>query len=321
MQQTINQRSIVFLLGSIGLITLPHAWHVPLPIFAFFSVLIVWRFIGVWHPAYLPNRFLVFLLLLSGISLLVIMHQGVFGRDAGTAVFIVALALKLLEIKTQRDVYLIIYLAFIVAATQFLYLQNILMAAYIVLVSVSLLLTLIFINSASQSNFAALKTAGKILFQALPLMVILFIFFPRVDAPRWSFLQNKNQATSGLSDTLEPGSISQLGLSGELVFRAKFTGDLPSNSERYWRGPVFSYTDGKKWTQTKNTYFKRHLDKVSFAGKPYQYLLLMEPQTKKWVFALDMPAAFEWPLHENGNHQLLSSEPLGGCPRSLVSDI
>ncbi|OQK15260.1 transglutaminase [Methyloprofundus sedimenti] len=311
MQQTINQRSIIFLLICIGLIALPHALHVPLPVFAFFSVLLVWRFVCVWYPAYLPNQLLIFLLLLSGISLLVIMHQGVFGRDAGTAVFLVALAMKLLEIKTLRDVYLIVYLAFIVAATQFLYLQNILMAAYILLVCVSLLVTLIIINNANQSNLASLKTAGKILFQALPLMIILFIFFPRVEAPRWSFLQNENQAKSGLSDTLEPGSISQLGLSGELVFRAKFIGDLPPNAERYWRGPVFSYTDGKKWTQTRNTYFKRYLDKVSFTGKPYQYQLLMEPQAKNWVYGLDMPATYEWPLQENGNHQLLSSEPPG----------
>ncbi|WP_428355509.1 transglutaminase TgpA family protein [Methyloprofundus sp.] len=311
MQETINQRSIVFLLSSIGLITLPHVLHVPAPIFAFFSVLLIWRFIGVWHPEYLPNQLLVFLLLLCGISLLVTMHQGVFGRDAGTTVFVIALGLKLLEIKTQRDVYLIVYLAFIVAASQLLYIQNILMAGYILLVCISLLATLIFINSASQSNIASLKTAGNILMQAIPLMVIMFIFFPRVEAPRWSFLDNDNQATSGLSDTLEPGSISQLGLSGELVFRAKFTGDLPPNAERYWRGPVFSFTDGKKWTQTKNTHFKRYLDKTQFMGKAYQYLLLMEPQSKNWVFALDMPETYHWPLHENGNRQLISSEPAG----------
>jgi hypothetical protein len=44
-----------------------------------------------------------------------------------------------------------------------------------------------------------------------------------MQTPRWSFLQNDNQAISGLSDTLAPGSISQLGLSDELVFRAKFS--------------------------------------------------------------------------------------------------
>ena len=236
------------------------------------------------------------------------MHQGVFGRDAGTAVFVTALGLKLLEIKTQRDLYLITYLAFIVAASQFLYVQNILMAGYILLVCISLFGTLLCINSGSLGNLQSLKFAGKLLAQALPLTIILFIFFPRLEAPRWSFLQENSTAMTGLSDTLEPGSISQLGLSGELVFRAKFSGTIPPSNQRYWRGPVFSYTDGKKWEQTKNTYFKRYLDKVRFSGNAYQYKILMEPQSKNWVFALDMPAAFERPLYKNGNYQLLTSE-------------
>ena len=268
--------------------TLPHVFHVPIPIIGFFFLLLIWRFIGVWRAEYLPNQFLVFMLLLSGISLLVIMHQGVFGRDAGTAVFVIALGLKLLEIKTQRDLYLISYLAFIVAASQFLYLQNILMAGYTLLVCISLLGTLLCINSRSLTTTQSLNIAGKILIQALPLMVIMFIFFPRVEAPRWSFLQDDNKAMTGLSDTLEPGAISQLGMSGDRVFRAKFSGKIPPQQQRYWRGPVFSYTDGKKWSQTKNTHFKKFLDKVKFHGEAYQYKILMEPQTKNWVFGLDI---------------------------------
>jgi len=72
---------------------------------------------------------------------------------------------------------------------------------------------------------------------------------------------------------------------------------------------VFSYTDGKKWSQTKNTHFKKFLDKVKFQGEAYQYKILMEPQTKNWVFGLDMPAIFSRPLYENGNHQLLTTAP------------
>ncbi len=308
MNPNISARTLIFLLSSIGLMTLPHVLHVPLPLISFFFLLLGWRFIGIFKPAYLPSQIIVFCLLLSGIGLLIFMHQGVFGRDAGTAVFITALGLKLLEIKSERDLYLITYLAFIVAASQFLYLQNLFMAVYILLVTISLLGTLLCINSGSLGNTASIKKAGSILLQALPLMAVLFIFFPRIEAPRWSFLQDNNQAITGLSDSLEPGSISQLGLSGDIVFRAKFTGKIPENNQRYWRGPVFSYTDGKRWTASRNRRFKHYLDKVTFSGEAYHYKLLMEPQAKNWVFALDMPAAFEFPLHENGVHQLLTSK-------------
>jgi len=288
--------------------SLPHFLHIPLAIMSFFFGLLIWRFIGIWRPHYLPSPLIIFCLLLLGIGLLVFMHSGLFGRDAGTMVFITALGLKLLEIKTQRDLYLISYLAFIVAASQFLYLQNIFMAAYIILVSVSLLAALLSINSGTLSNSQALKKAGVILLQALPLMVVIFIFFPRIELPRWSFLDDNNQAITGLSDSLEPGSISQLGLSDKLVFRAKFTGEIPKPAQRYWRGPVFSYTDGKRWTPSKNTYFKRYLDKVTFTGTAYQYKLLLEPQAKNWVFALDMPAKYPEFLQKNTVHQLITQQ-------------
>jgi len=308
MTNTLQPRTLILLLTSIALMSLPHVLHVPAPIMAFFFALLIWRFTAIWKPHYLPSPIIVFCLLLTGIGLLIFMHSGVFGRDAGTMVFITALGLKLLEIQTQRDLYLISFLAFIVAASQFLYLQNIFMAGYILMVSISLFATLLSINAGTLNNTQALKKSAIILMQAIPLMIVIFIFFPRIDLPRWSFLDDNNKAISGLSDSLEPGAISQLGLSGELVFRAKFTGKLPKPEQRYWRGPVFSYTDGKRWSPSKNTYFKRHLDRISFKGEKYQYKLLMEPQAKNWVFALDMPAQYPYYLQTNTVHQLITQQ-------------
>lgn len=304
MSNSLHPRTLILLLSSIALMVLPHFLHVRLPIMAFFFLLLTWRFIAIWKPQYLPSQLTVFCLLISGISLLVYMHSGIFGRDAGTMVFITALGLKLLEIKSQRDLYLISYLAFIVAASQFLYLQNIAMAAYILFVSISLLATLLSINGTSLKNTQAIKKSAIILMQAIPLMIVLFIFFPRIETPRWSFLDENNQARTGLSDSLEPGSISKLSLSGEVVFRAKFKGKIPPKQERYWRGPVFSYTDGKRWSASKNIYYQRFQDAVTYTGKAYDYSLLMEPQAKNWVFALDMPAKYSSALRQNVVYQL-----------------
>ena len=146
----------------------PHITHIPPVIFAFFYLLLSWRFIGIWKQNWLPNKPLVFLLIVGGLTLLYSQYHGVLGRDAGTRLFVVALALKLLEIKSERDLYLINYLAFIVAATQFLYDQSLLMAAYIFFVCSLLLATLVSINSGNPQTRAALKTAGLIMVQALP---------------------------------------------------------------------------------------------------------------------------------------------------------
>ncbi|MFZ2170140.1 MAG: DUF3488 domain-containing protein, partial [Methylococcaceae bacterium] len=303
-----NKNNLIFLLCSIGLIALPHFRNIPTAIFAFFYLLLSWRFIGIWKQHWLPNKLIIFFLTVCGLALLYSQHQGMLGRDAGTRLFVTALALKLFEIRSERDLYLITYLAFIVAASQFLYEQSLLMAAYILFVCWVLLATLVCINSIKPQTGAALKTAAIIIVQALPMAVVLFILFPRIEAPRWLLFNDKQQAKTGLSDSMEPGSISNLGMSDELVFRVKFTGATPPPAQRYWRGPVLSRTDGKRWTQVTDLKFGQFLDKPVFKGHPYQYSLLMEPQAKKWVFALDMPADYSLPLNRNANYQLITSE-------------
>ncbi|MGR8935198.1 MAG: transglutaminase TgpA family protein [Gammaproteobacteria bacterium] len=298
----------ILLLTSVALITLPHIEHVPPLLFAFFNLMLAMRFAAVWKPHWLPNSPLLLLLTLTGIGLLYIHHQGILGRDAGTGIFVTALGLKLLEVKSGRDAYLSVFLAFIVAATQFLYLQNIFMAGYILAVCCVLVATLICLNTPQPRPLSALKSAAAIVLQALPLAMVMFVFFPRVEAPRWMMFQDKPKARIGLNDVLEPGSISELGLSDELVFRVKFDGPLPESAQRYWRGPVFSDTDGKRWTESKHTVFKRYLDRPRFTGMPYRYTLLMEPQEKKWIFALDMPAEFPPELERNAVYQLITEK-------------
>ena len=308
MELAINQRVLVFLLVSIGLINLPHVNHIPLSLFAFFNLLLVWRFIGIWRPNYLPNKPIVYLLTAGAIFLLYTQHQGILGRDPGTSLFVTAIGLKLLEIKKERDLYLINYLAFIVASSQFLYQQSILMAAYILFVCCVLLATLVSINSQKPETKATLKTASIIIFQALPISIVIFVLFPRVEAPRWMMFDAEHSAKSGLSDSLEPGSISRLGLSDELVFRVKFEAKVPPPNLRYWRGPVYSHTDGKRWTETSKLLGDDNLDKLSNIGLPYQYTLMMEPQDKHWVFALDMPTSFPQSLKKNAVYQLINKD-------------
>ncbi len=306
---TISQRGLIFLLSSIALITLPHIRHIPAPLFAFFTLMLAWRALGIWRNDWLPPRLLLLLLTLLGIALLVSQQRSIFGRDAGTSVFVVALGLKMLEIHSKRDVYLIVYLAFIVAATQFLYEYSILMAGYILLVSTVLLATLIMQSTRQTQTVQALKMASSIILQALPLAIVIFVLFPRVESPRWRWLEDDNKAQSGLSNTLEPGSISALSLSDELVFRARFDGNLPPPEQRYWRGPVYSQTDGIRWTTSGKVY--QQTQQPVFSGSSYRYTLLMEPQKERWVFALDMAQDFEPTVRRNTTYQLITTQNPG----------
>lgn len=306
---TLNQRSLLFMLGSLALITLPHAWHMPMALSVFFAVLWLWRTLGIWYQRWLPNRWQLLLLTVVGMALMVSQQHGLLGRDAGTSLFVTALGLKLLEIQGKRDVYLIVYLAFVVAATQFLYEESILMAGYFLLVCALLLTTLITQTAQQASTLSAFKTAAVLMLQALPIATVVFVLFPRVEAPRWMWLQEDTKGLTGLTDTLEPGSISELSLSDELVFRVRFGGELPPPHLRYWRGPVYARTDGVRWSASE-----RHEPKVSapvFDGLAYRYTLLMEPQKEAWVFALDMAESYDASLRRTGWYQLVSNKRPG----------
>jgi transglutaminase-like putative cysteine protease len=304
----LQKNILIFLLASIALIALPHLGHTPGPVILFFYLILAWRFWAIWRPDGLPGVPLLFLLTLSGIGLLYSQHQGILGRDAGTQLFLTALALKCMEIKKERDIYLIIYLTFIVAAAQLLYEQSIGMAAY-VLSAVGLLLAILArVAGRLAPARQAVKTVLKISIQSIPVALVVFVFFPRVEAPKWLLFKDRNFAKSGLSDYLEPGSISNLGTSDDLVFRVRFSGPVPPPSLRYWRGPVMPYTDGKRWTQLKNSNPGKETEAPAGTGTPYRYTLLMEPQVKNWVFALDMPVGYASPLQRNGYYQLLTSD-------------
>ncbi|MEE9355258.1 MAG: DUF3488 and transglutaminase-like domain-containing protein [Methylococcaceae bacterium] len=306
----IEDKILLFLLAAIALVVAPHFFNLPLTIFGFFGILLIWRLMAVRNHNLLPGTALLFIVMCLGIFLIFKQHQGFIGHEAGTSLFVTALGLKLLEIRTKRDLYLLTYLAFLVAATQFLFSQDILLAVYILVVSCLLIGLLVNINSQSLRLTQCIKLAATLIFQSLPIMAILFILFPRIEAPRWSFLQQNNNATSGLSDRLEPGAISNLALSGELAFRAKFDGKLPPPKQRYWRGPVFSFTDGKRWTPSN--YLRRpiHDRKPRLSGQSYQYKLLLEPQNKKWVFALDLPGKLPKGLFQQADYQVTSKKSL-----------
>lgn len=301
---TLNQRGILLLLVSLAAISLPHLQNLPPALSGFFAGLLAWRAAALRHERWLPGRLLLLLLTLLGIALLISLHKGIFGRDAGTAIIMVATALKLFELRERRDFYLLVFLGFMITATVLLYQQSILIAAYLLLACGLLLTTLIVYGAGSIGYSAALKTAVAILLQAVPLAIAVFVLFPRVEAPRWRWLEDDNQAKSGLSKVLEPGAISQMSLSDELVFRVRFAGEVPPPAQRYWRGPVYSHTDGVRWTVSSRNYPNQ--GEPGFSGPVYRYTLLMEPQKEHWVFALDMASEFDAELQRSSLYELLT---------------
>ena len=150
---------------------------------------------------------------------------------------------------------------------------------------------------------------GRISAQALPVAVVLWLFFPRFDAPLWQLPSERGNAQSGLSDSMSPGDIVDLALSDEIAFRVRFDGAPPPADERYWRGPVLHDTDGHTWRNVGPA--AESAGPLTPTGPAYSYTLSLEPHAFNWLFALDWPDRWSVPDGRlNADDTLVQGEPV-----------
>jgi len=303
---------IKLLLAIAGLLIIPHIGQLN-PLFVSLAfALLVWRGLCLYYPKLLPNKWLLLpLAILLGFIVMKTFGMA-FGRDASSSLLIILMGLKLLESRSERDAQAVIYMGFFVLITPFLFDQRIELAIYAMLVFFALLFALIINNSQSNSlkNPALLRICGSILLQAIPLMLVFFLLFPRMIGPLWS-MPDEQSAVSGLSDQINPGSVSNLALSAETAFRVRFINQAPSQKELYWRGPVFWETDGQRWVLNppRKKSFQRAVNWPEKTSD-YQYTLMMEPHKQFWLYALDSPTSAPDKVSLSADRQLLLNTKL-----------
>jgi len=285
----------------------PHAWHLPAPVVAFFAIAAVYRLAAIARPGLLPGRALLGLLLLAGLGTVVVAQGALPNRDSGVALLTVMLGLKLLEVRTRRDVFVTVFLGWFVLVTQFLYSQALAFAAYLMLPFLAFLFLLARLHRAEgeASPVALGASVLRLTVLALPVTVALFALFPRLGGPLWGFAVDSDAALTGLSDTLSPGSVSRLVESPEAAFRVRFDGELPPPAQRYWRGPVLWETDGRTWRPGTPV---DPPPRIEAAGPPFDYEVTIEPHRRRWLFALDLPVSRPQGATLTVDYQLLAAK-------------
>ena len=299
---------LMLLIGGIALATAPHIQRLPLWIAALAIAILLWRTWAAWHGGHLPRRWLLVPLTLLIIGGVYFSHRTLFGRDAGVTLLVVLLALKLLEMRTLRDVVVTTVLAYFLALSAFFYSQRPI-TAFITLGTIVLLTAaLVAINAPQRPLRAHFKTAGMLLAQGIPLMVILFFLFPRVQGPLWGMPADAFSGMTGLSDSMSPGNISALSQSDEIAFRVQFDGAAPPREKLYWRGPVFWEYDGRTWRAGEVAKSSQY--RFESSGAPVRYSVTLEPHNRTWLFGLEMPASLPDNAYVTADYQLLSRTPI-----------
>ncbi len=208
-----------------------------------------------------------------------------FSNDAGIKLLCLMASLKPFEINNHRDRMITIFLAYFMVVSSLFFSTTIPMTLYMVVSVIIITGLLIRINHNEIPLTATMKLAGIITVQAIPLMLILFFLFPRLQGNFWGIHQRKTGIT-GFSSTLSPGSVSGIVKNKAVAFRATFEGKKPDYKDLYWRGIVFQYFTGKQWKARR--YTPQAVQPVQ-GRLPVSYKVFLEPGNSTWIFALDLP--------------------------------
>jgi transglutaminase-like putative cysteine protease len=286
----------------------PHAPRLPWWVSLLAGGLLAWRTWAAWKNERLPRRWLLTALVVCGLGGIYLSYRTIIGRDAGVALLVLFLALKLMETRTRRDAVIVTFLCYFVALTNFFYSQTIATAVLMLATVITLTASLVAVHAPQRPLREGARLAAVLLAQGVPVMVITFFLFPRVQAPLWGLPVDPFGARTGLSDSMSPGNISLLSQSDAVAFRARFDGPPPDRRRLYWRGPVFWQFDGRTWRAGDVPVSEfAQFDPV---GQATFYAVTLEPHERQWLFALEMPARVPPDAGATGDYQLLARRPV-----------
>ncbi len=249
-----------------------------------------------------PGRAMLIILTLMGFSGILISFRGAFASDAYMGILAVMSGLKPLEVKSYRDRIVMVFLSYFMIIANLLNSDSIGMIFYMLFSVFLTTSVLIHLNSPDNLWKHKARLSGIMMAQAIPIMIVLFFLFPRIQGG-FLGLVRRAHGSSGLSDTISPGSISGLVPSKEIAFRVKFHGPLPKPDKRYFRALVFSVFDGRTWHVQKQ--IPKLFRPLKGADKT-EYTITMEPYGKRWLFALDMPVKAPYTGIMTANHTILA---------------
>jgi protein-glutamine gamma-glutamyltransferase len=243
-------------------------------------------------------RFAILKLMLAAVALLIIFasYNSLKGIEPAVSLLVVLISLKVLEAHTAREFQAMVLMGWVLCLCGFFLSQDFAAALCLLTAFALLLVALIqFHRAASPGAFwPPLRTACKLLAQAAPLIVLLFVLFPRIGTGFRFEFRDLRSAGTGFSDRLSPGSIASLANSSGIAFRAEFPGSKTRpTGPMYWRGAVMWHCDGMEWRSPYAPASISRAPNQSPRGTTIRQRITLAPHGARWMFALDRP--FEIP--------------------------
>lgn len=262
--------------------------------------LIVWalKTFSIYRAGSNPPRLLVLLLTITSFALVLVLYGGWNGQRAGISFLVLLVSLKFLESKTLRDYYMVCLILFFLASSSFLFNSSLNSIFFVLGYSVLVTTAMIKITNPTPTPlWETVRTAASFMLKALPLAILLFFFFPRIQG-NFGFIPSQDEVRGGnkLNNALLAGDLSNRAFDNSLAFRVEFDGATPDYNERYWRAKVMTKEQDFQWSvelptaQAINAAKSRSqqaLDPQSAMADRFIYEVIHEPSSDSFVPFLD----------------------------------
>ncbi|GKT01952.1 DUF3488 and transglutaminase-like domain-containing protein [Acidovorax sp. SUPP3434] len=293
-----DTRDTLFLIVVIAWVIAPQAANLPVWTTALAALVLAWRGWLALEGRPLPGRWATGGLLVVSVALTLASHRTIVGRDAGVTLIVMLLALKTLELRARRDAMVIFFLGFFTMLSNFFFSQSLLTATAMLVALLGLLTALVNAHMpVGRPPLAqSMRTAGKMALLGAPIMLALFLLFPRM-APLWGMPNDNPSGRSGLSGEMEIGNVASLALDDSVAMRVQFDtpgGEAPPQSQLYFRGPVLTAFNGRQWfalgqSGAPSSAFRPPAPaRLQTEGEPLRYAVTLEPLRRPWLLTLDV---------------------------------
>ncbi len=308
-----STRDNLIVLAACALVVLVHLPLRPLWVGAAALGLLGWRGWLAWHQRPLPGRWPRLAVLVLCVAAIGVQFRSIIGADAGASLVLLLLAGKALEMQARRDAMVLFFLGFFSLMTAFIASQSLLTALAVLLALWALLAALLNAHRpVGQPPLGQLlRQTAALMAAGVPLMVVLFVFFPRLP-PLWGLPTDSLQGRTGLSQDMQVGQVASLAQDSSVALRVRFTDAMPHQQQLYFRGPVLSQFDGQTWSAGQLPPSTPPV--VRSPQAPIAYEVTLEPHRQNWLLTLDAttsaPDAAQRPVRGNGQLQWLTRQPI-----------
>ncbi len=240
------------------------------------------------------------------------------GRDTGCALLAAMLAIKSSELRSLRDARSLVGFALFSPFAAFLLDQG---PSTLLMAAIAIACALLALQRLADEDTGVpalplklqLRTVGYLMLLALPLALSAFWLLPRFPSPLWG-VPERAVGRPGLSNSMEPGAWIDLMADDSPALRAQFIGPAPPPEQRYWRGPVLTRYDGRRWTRLDGQH-QASPPPVTAGTARWNYRIEYEPTDDRQLVALDLPIAAPDGARLDADYSLESQQPLTALTR------